>query len=98
MHDLQHIVNFSFAIYFEIQVVKELESAWSEFSVDEHVPLHEYMMALAIKMISKTQLGAFFKNDQNVRTFHQHYIKVRCPIHSNFQGCFCIKKIISNNN
>ena len=61
---------------FEYQVVKELQRAWSEFSVDEHVPLHEYMMALAIKMISKTQLGAFFKNDENVRTFHKHYMKV----------------------
>ena len=64
-------------IHFEIQVVKELERAWSEFSVDEHVPLHEYMMALAIKMISKTQLGAFFKDDENVRTFHKHYMKVK---------------------
>lgn len=34
------------------------------------------MMALAIKIISKTQLGAFFKHDQNVRTFHKHYEKV----------------------
>ena len=53
-----------------------MESAWLEFPSEEHVPLHEYMMALAIKMISKTQLGAYFKNDDNVRIFHKHYIQV----------------------
>merc|ERR1712180_229225 len=58
-----------------IQVAKELVITWSKLPADEHIPIHEHMMTLAIKMISKTQLGAFFKNDENVRTFHQHYIK-----------------------
>ena len=74
-------------------MVKELERAWSEMSVDEHIPLHEYMMALAIKMISKTQLGAFFKSDENVRTFHKHYMKVRNTIIWKVEIEKCILKL-----
>ncbi len=43
---------------------------------DEHVPVHAYMMAVAIKMVSATQFGAYFKDDDTIKNFHQLYEKV----------------------
>ena len=39
--------------------------------------MHDYMMALAIKLITETQFGAYFKNHQNTMKFHQIYDLVR---------------------
>ena len=43
---------------------------------DEHVPVHAYMMAVAIKMISATQFGAYFRDDETIKNFHQLYERV----------------------
>ena len=43
---------------------------------DEHVPVHAYMMAVAIKMISATQFGAYFRDDDTIKNFHQLYERV----------------------
>ena len=43
---------------------------------DEHIPLHAYMMALAIKLITTTQFGAYFKKDSAIKSFHLAYEEV----------------------
>jgi hypothetical protein len=45
----------------DLQIGKELVTAWSKLPADEHVPVHAYMMAVAIKMVSATQFGAYFR-------------------------------------
>nr|AKH03540.1 cytochrome P450 20A1 [Paracyclopina nana] len=60
-----------------IQITKELCDAWKSFSANEHIPLHEYMMALSIRMISTTQFGAFFrKNPDNIKALASLYHEV----------------------
>ena len=56
---------------------KEFVSNWSSLPADEHIPLHDYSMALAIKMITNTHFGAYFKHNHNTSTFHQQYELVR---------------------
>ena len=64
-------------IFLFIQIGQELVSAWRKLPEDEHVPVHAYMMAVAIKMLSSTQFGAYFKNDETIKNFHQLYEKVQ---------------------
>ena len=42
----------------------------------EHLPLRDYMMALAIRIISSTHFGAFFRNDDNTKALHKLYESV----------------------
>ena len=48
-------------------MVTELAQSWHSFSKDEHIPLHEYMMALSIRMVSSTQFGAYFQKPENIK-------------------------------
>ncbi len=57
---------------------------------DEHVPVHAYMMAVAIKMVSATQFGAYFRDDETIKNFHQLYERVRL-IYSLSQFCAPVK-------
>ena len=63
-----------FVLHF--QIGQELVSAWHKLPEDEHVPVHAYMMAVAIKMLSSTQFGAYFKDDDVIKSYHQLYEKV----------------------
>ena len=55
-------------------LVKKMESA----SSDEHIPLMQYMFALAIKIIVTTSFGPFFKDDKEVLKFRKSYDMVSC--------------------
>lgn len=57
-----------------LQCALDLVPAWKELT--EPFELHEVMIALAIKMMSKAQLGAFFKDDKGVHELHVIYGKV----------------------
>ena len=47
--------------------------------------MHDYMMALAIKLITETQFGAYFKKHQNTMKFHQIYDLVRVIKQATFE-------------
>ena len=49
-------------------MISELAQSWQTFGKDEHLPLHEYMMALSIRMVSSTQFGAYFQKPENIKT------------------------------
>ena len=49
-------------------MINELAQSWQTFGKDEHIPLHEYMMALSIRMVSSTQFGAYFQKPENIKT------------------------------
>lgn len=58
-------------------MTQELCDAWKSFSEDEHIPLHEYMMALSIRIITTTQFGAFFrKQPENIKSVAGLYNEV----------------------
>ena len=44
---------------------------WASLADDEHIPLHETMMALATKIVSSTHFGAYFKSDQSTKEFQR---------------------------
>ena len=45
---------------------------------DELVPVHATMMALALKMLSVTQFGAYFSSDEHIQNLHSLYDRVSC--------------------
>ena len=47
---------------------------------DDHIPLHESMMALALKLTVKTQFGQYFEKDADISVFHQLYEKVNAVL------------------
>ena len=52
-------------------ICTELTRNWSGVPTGEHLPLRDYMMALAIRIISSTHFGAFFRNDDNTKALHK---------------------------
>ena len=57
-------------------ICTELTRNWSGVPTGEHLPLRDYMMALAIRIISSTHFGAFFRNDDNTKALHKLYESV----------------------
>ena len=58
-------------------MTQELCDAWKSFNKDEHIPLHEYMMALSIRIITTTQFGAFFRNQpENIKDVASLYNEI----------------------
>jgi cytochrome P450 len=56
-----------------IDISKELNEAWKSFNSEEHIPLNEYMISLAIRMISATQFGSYFRTAENIKSFAKLY-------------------------
>nr|APH81398.1 cytochrome P450 CYP20A1 [Tigriopus kingsejongensis] len=54
----------------------ELVENWKSIPKDDHVPLNDYMMALAIRLLTSTQMGAYFKHHENTMEFHKLYESV----------------------
>ena len=48
-------------------MTNELSKSWKTFDTEEHIPLHEYMIALSIRMVSETQFGAYFQKSENIK-------------------------------
>ena len=57
-------------------ICAELTRNWSSVPAGEHLPLRDYMMALAIRIISSTHFGAFFRSDDNTKALHKLYESV----------------------
>ena len=57
-------------------ICAELTGNWAGVPAGEHLPLRDYMMALAIRIISSTHFGAFFRNDDNTKALHKLYESV----------------------
>ena len=56
-----------------LKISEELCSAWKSFDVEEHIPVHEYMIAVAIRMISSVQFGAHFQDLENTKQLMKTY-------------------------
>ena len=41
--------------------------------VDDHALLQNFMLALAMKMLSRTQMGCYFEDDEKIAEFHRQY-------------------------
>lgn len=61
------------------QTCEDFASNWSLLPAGEHVPLHDYMMALAVKMLTCSHFGSFFRHDKATMDFHHLYELVRRP-------------------
>lgn len=57
-----------------IAICKELSDVLADkAATDEHVDLNSYMTGLTIKMLSRTQLGSYFEDDDKVTRFYRQY-------------------------
>ncbi|XP_033112330.1 cytochrome P450 20A1-like isoform X2 [Anneissia japonica] len=54
-------------------VVDELCQKISSLPDTEHIPVCQYMMALALKGITQTSFGDYFKDDEKAFEFRKHY-------------------------
>ena len=54
-------------------ICKEMVDVLREKPRDEHINLQTYMTTLSLKMLSKTQIGAYFEDDLKVADFHKKY-------------------------
>ena len=59
-----------------LKIGDELCEAWKSFNAEEHIPVHEYMIAVAIRMISSVQFGAHFQNIDNTKKLAETYDEV----------------------
>eukprot|EP00094_Tigriopus_californicus_P006858 TCALIF_06607-PA protein Name:"Similar to RIOK2 Serine/threonine-protein kinase RIO2 (Homo sapiens)" AED:0.17 eAED:0.17 QI:0/0.66/0.7/0.9/1/1/10/104/975 len=64
----------------------ELVENWQNIPKDDHIPLHDYMMALAIRLLTSSQLGAYFKVDANTMEFQQLYESVMADLEAVING------------
>ena len=46
---------------------------WTSIPKEQHVPLMENMFHLALKSIGRAAFGKSFKNDKDVKRFHDAY-------------------------
>jgi len=60
----------------QTKVSKDLVSVLARIPDDEHVPVHAYMTAVAIKMLCWTHFGDYFKDDASVRKLHNSVVEV----------------------
>jgi len=62
-----------YSIYKEMveEMIKKLETV----PADQHIPLHQYMMALAIKLLLVTMFGQYFRDGKNVLQL-SHNLKI----------------------
>ena len=56
-----------------VKICKELVCVLTEVPRDEHVALTTYMSGLALKMLSRAQLGSYFEDDDKVTQFYRQY-------------------------
>ena len=56
-----------------MQSVDELSAKLSTVAKEEHIPLRQYMFALAIKSISRISFGDYFKDDQKILELNRNY-------------------------
>ena len=56
---------------------RELLEHWLLLPQDEHIALHETMMAFSVKMMTKLHLGEYFKDGSKTFEFQTLYEKVR---------------------
>nr|AIL94175.1 cytochrome P450 CYP20A1 [Tigriopus japonicus] len=68
------------------KISMELVENWQNIPKDDHIPLHDYMMALAIRLLTSTQLGAYFKVDANTMEFQQLYESVMADLEAVMNG------------
>jgi len=56
-----------------VSICREMARVLEDKPAGEHVPLTSCMTGLAIKMLSKAQLGSYFQDDDKVQTFYRQY-------------------------
>ncbi|XP_014669853.1 PREDICTED: cytochrome P450 20A1-like [Priapulus caudatus] len=52
---------------------KELSEKWASLPANQHIPLEQHMMALAVKMFLKVAYGFYFNDDRQVLAFKKNY-------------------------
>ena len=62
---------------FDFQNTDELCKKLASKAREEHIPLTEYMFALAIKNIAIATMGLYFKDDKEVLRLRHNYDVVR---------------------
>ena len=54
-------------------IAKEFAAALRGMPKDDHALLQNLMLALAMKMLSRTQMGCYFEDDEKSGRFHSQY-------------------------
>ncbi|XP_071966177.1 cytochrome P450 20A1-like [Antedon mediterranea] len=66
-----HMLENFYGVFHE--VVDQLCQKISSLPKNEHIPIHQYMMALSLKGITQTSFGDYFKDDKRAFEFKKHY-------------------------
>ena len=56
-----------------MNIAKEFAAALRGMPKDDHALLQNLMLALAMKMLSRTQMGCYFEDDEKIGRFHNQY-------------------------
>jgi len=56
-----------------VNIAKEFAVALRGMPKDDHALLQNLMLALAMKMLSRTQMGCYFEDDEKIGRFHSQY-------------------------
>jgi len=56
-----------------VTLTQELCSVWKQLQDDDHIPALDYMSALAVKIVTTTQLGPYFQEEEKVADFIEAY-------------------------
>ena len=56
-----------------VNIAKEFAVALRGMPKDDHALLQNLMLALAMKMLSRTQMGCYFEDDEKIGRFHRQY-------------------------
>ena len=56
-----------------MNIAKEFAVALRGMPKDDHALLQNLMLALAMKMLSRTQMGCYFEDDEKIGRFHSQY-------------------------
>lgn len=56
-----------------LKVSQEMATKWGSMLKEEHIPLHQYMMAFAAKVALQTTMGQFFSDNNEVLGFKHHF-------------------------
>jgi len=57
-------------------LTKEICIVWNGLSEDDQIPALDYMTALAVKIVTTTQMGDYFKDEVNIASFNKAYNNV----------------------
>jgi len=69
-----------------LSIAKEMADAIGKMPTDDQALVQRLMLALAMKMLSRTQLGCYFQDDAKVAQFHQQYDSMNDEMTSILKG------------